>query len=235
MTDINGQIALVTGANRGLGAEFVSALLERGAAKVYAAVRTPETLDTDDPRVVPIRLDVTDAASIRAAAEQASDVTLLVNNAGIAVNQSLVSGDLDEIHREFDTNFWGPVLMTRAFAPVIVANGGGAIVNMHSALSWLAVGSYSATKAALWSASNSTRVELDPQGVQVVGVHVGWVDTEMAAHTDDVKVPPAQVVAEAFDTLEAGGAEAIVGDTARHVKSKLDQDVRVLYPQLANR
>jgi NAD(P)-dependent dehydrogenase (short-subunit alcohol dehydrogenase family) len=236
MTDINGQIALVTGANRGLGAEFVSALLERGAAKVYAAVRTPETLDTDDdPRVVPIRLDVTDAASIRAAAEQASDVTLLVNNAGIAVNQSLVSGDLDEIHREFDTNFWGPVLMTRAFAPVIVANGGGAIVNMHSALSWLAVGSYSATKAALWSASNSARVELDPQGVQVVGVHVGWVDTEMAAHTDDVKVPPAQVVAEAFDTLEAGGAEAIVGDTARHVKSKLDQDVRVLYPQLANR
>jgi NAD(P)-dependent dehydrogenase (short-subunit alcohol dehydrogenase family) len=235
MTDINGQIALVTGANRGLGAEFVSALLDRGAAKVYAAVRTPETVDTDDPRVVPIRLDVTDAASIRAAAEQASDVTLLVNNAGIAVNQSLVSGDLDEIHREFDTNFWGPVLMTRAFAPVIVANGGGAIVNMHSALSWLAVGSYSATKAALWSASNSARVELDPQGVQVVGVHVGWVDTEMAAHTDDVKVPPAQVVAEAFDTLEAGGAEAIVGDTARHVKSKLDQDVRVLYPQLANR
>jgi NAD(P)-dependent dehydrogenase (short-subunit alcohol dehydrogenase family) len=235
MTDINGQIALVTGANRGLGAEFVSALLERGAVKVYAAVRTPETLGVDDPRVVPIRLDVTDAASIRAAAEQASDVTLLVNNAGIAVNQSLVSGDLDQIHREFDTNFWGPVLMTRAFAPVIVANGGGAIVNMHSALSWLAVGSYSATKAALWSASNSARVELDPQGVQVVGVHVGWVDTEMAAHTDDVKVPTAQVVAEAFDTLEAGGAEAIVGDTARHVKSKLDQDVRVLYPQLAGR
>ncbi|MFF1635967.1 SDR family oxidoreductase [Leifsonia sp. NPDC058248] len=232
MTDISGQIALVTGANRGLGAEFVSALLERGAAKVYAAVRTPETLEADDPRVVPIRLDVTDAASIRAAAEQASDVTLLVNNAGIAVNQSLVSGDLDEIHREFDTNFWGPVLMTRAFAPVIVANGGGGIVNMHSALSWLAVGSYSATKAALWSASNSARVELHPQGVQVVGVHVGWVDTEMAAHTDDAKVPTAQVVAEAFDTLEAGGAEAIVGDTARHVKSKLDQDVRVLYPQL---
>jgi NAD(P)-dependent dehydrogenase (short-subunit alcohol dehydrogenase family) len=232
MTDISGQVAFVTGANRGLGAAFVADLLARGAAKVYAAARNPESIDTSDSRVVPIALDVTDAAAIAAAAEAAGDVTVLVNNAGIAVGQPLVAGDLAEMHREFDTNYWGPILLTRAFAPVIAANGGGAIVNMHSALSWVGVGSYSATKAALWSASNSTRVELAPQNIQVVGVHVGWVDTDMAAHTDDPKVAPEQVVTEAFDTVEAGGAEAIVGDFAQLVKSKLSDDVRVLYPEL---
>ena len=235
MTDITGQVALVTGANRGLGAAFVAGLLERGAAKVYAAARTPGKVDVTDPRVVPIALDVTDEASIVAAAAAADDVTVLVNNAGISVGQSLVSGDLADIRGEFDTNFWGPVLVTRAFAPVIAANGGGAIINMHSALSWVGVGSYSATKAALWSASNSARVELAPLDIQVVGVHVGWVDTDMAAHTDDPKVAPEQVVAEALAVTETGGAEAIVGDFAQHVKSKLDQDVRVLYPQLATR
>ena len=233
MTSLSGQVALVTGANRGLGAAFVAELLARGASKVYAAARRPESVDITDPRVVPLRLDVTDADSIRQAASTATDVTILVNNAGIAVNQSLVSGDLDEIRREFDTNFWGPVLVTRAFAPILSANGGGAIVSMHSALSWLAVGSYSATKAALWSASNSARVELAPQGIQVVGVHVGYVDTEMAADAEGVKVPPAQVVAEALDAVEAGDAEAIVGDVARQVKAVLNEDVRVLYPQLA--
>lgn len=233
MTELTGRVALVTGANRGLGAAFVSALLERGATKVYAAARHPETVDASDPRVVPLALDVTDAASIRRAAEAASDVTVLVNNAGISANQSLVSGDLDEARRELETNFWGPVLVTRAFAPVIERNGGGAVVNMHSALSWLAVGSYSVSKAALWSASNSARVELAPAGIQVVGVHVGYVDTDMAAHVDDDKVPPAVVVAEALDTVEAGGAEAIVGDAARRVKSVLHEDVRALYPQLA--
>ena len=233
MTDLAGRIAVVTGANRGLGAAFVADLLERGVSKVYAAARRPESVTVTDPRVVPLQLDVTDADSIRRAAETAADATLLVNNAGIAVNQSLVSGDLDEIHREFDTNFWGPVLLTRAFAPGIAANGGGAIVNMHSALSWLAVGSYSATKAALWSASNSARVELAPQGIQVVGVHVGWVDTEMAANADGAKESPERVVREALDAVAAGEAEAIVGETAQRVKAVLHEDVRVLYPQLA--
>lgn len=233
MTDIIGRVALVTGANRGLGAAFVAALLERGATKVYAAARRPETISADDPRVVPLALDVTDADSIRRAAEIATDVTILVNNAGIAVNESLVTGDLAEIHREFDTNFWGPVLVTRAFAPILEANGGGAIVSMHSALSWLAFGSYSATKAALWSASNSARVELAPAGIQVVGVHVGYVDTDMAADAEGVKVPPRQVVDEALDTVQEGGAEAIVGEVAQQVKAHLHEDVRVLYPQLA--
>jgi NAD(P)-dependent dehydrogenase (short-subunit alcohol dehydrogenase family) len=233
MTDITGRVALVTGANRGLGAAFVAALLDRGASRVYAAARRPETVDAADPRVIPLQLDVTDADSIRRAAEAAPDMTLLVNNAGIAANQSLVTGDLDEIRRELDTNYWGPVLVTRAFAPVIEANGGGAIVNMHSALSWLATGSYSATKAALWSASNSSRVELAPAGIQVVGVHVGYVDTEMAAGAPGVKVPPQQVAAEALDAVENDEAEAVVGEVAQAVKARLHEDVRALYPQLA--
>ncbi|WP_431245380.1 SDR family oxidoreductase [Leifsonia xyli] len=233
MTDITGSVALVTGANRGLGAAFVAALLDRGASKVYAAARRPETVVVDDPRVVPLELDVTDADSIQRAAATASDVTVLVNNAGIALGQSLVTGDLVEIRREFDTNFWGPVNIVRAFAPVLEANGGGAIVNMHSALSWFAIDSYSATKAALWSASNSARLELAPAGIQVVGVHVGYVDTEMAAAATGDKVPPRQVADEALDAVANGAAEAIVGDTARNVKARLHDDIRVLYPQLA--
>ncbi|MGN7798045.1 SDR family oxidoreductase [Leifsonia sp. 22587] len=233
MTDITGRVALVTGANRGLGAAFVAELLERGASKVYAAARRPGSVESDDPRVVPLELDVTDPESIGRAASIATDVSILVNNAGIAVNQSLVSGDLEEIRRELDTNFWGPVLVTRAFSPILEANGGGAIVNMHSALSWLGVGSYSASKAALWSASNSVRVDLAPAGIQVVGVHVGYVDTDMAADVTADKVPPQQVVEEALDAVQNDEAEAVVGDTARYVKSHLHEDVRVLYPQLA--
>ena len=233
MTDLIGRTALVTGANRGLGKAFVAGLLERGVVKVYAAARTVDSIDTSDSRIVPLQLDVTDPESIARAAEAAPDVTVLVNNAGIAVGQSLVSGDLDAAHHEFDTNFWGPVLVTRAFAPVLERNGGGAIVNMHSALSWYATGSYSASKAALWSASNSTRVELAPAGIQVVGVHVGYVDTDMAADVEADKVAPEQVVAEALSTVEDGGAEAIVGETAQRVKAVLHEDVRVLYPQLA--
>jgi len=233
MTDITGRVALVTGANRGLGAAFVAELLERGASKVYAAARRPGSVQSDDPRVVPLELDVTDPESIGRAASIATDVSILVNNAGIAVNQSLVSGDLEEIRRELDTNFWGPVLVTRAFSPILEANGGGAIVNMHSALSWLGVGSYSASKAALWSASNSVRVDLAPAGIQVVGVHVGYVDTDMAADVTADKVPPQQVVEEALDAVQNDEAEAVVGDTARYVKSHLHEDVRVLYPQLA--
>lgn len=233
MTDITGRVALVTGANRGLGAAFVAELLDRGAARVYAAARRPETIAADDPRVVPLTLDVTDPESIRRAAEAAPDVTILVNNAGIAANESLVTGDLDTARRELDTNYWGPILLTRAFAPVIERNGGGAIVTMLSALSWLATGSYSASKAAMWSATNSARVELAPRGIQVVGVHVGYVDTDMSADITADKVPPLQVVAEALDAVQADGAEAIVGDAARHVKSRLHEDVRVLYPQLA--
>lgn len=232
MTDITGQIALVTGANRGLGAEFVRQLLERGVEKVYAAVRRPDSLQAGDERIVPLELDVTDEESIVRAAEDAGDVTLLINNAGIDRNQSLVTGDLALARAEFDTNFWGPVLMTRAFAPIIERNGGGGVISMHSALSWYAIGSYSVSKAALWSATNSARVELAPQGIHVVGVHVGWVDTDMAAGAAGPKESADEVVGQALDAFESGRGEAVVGDVALRVKGALSEPVEALYPQL---
>lgn len=232
MTDITGQIALVTGANRGLGAEFVRQLLARGAAKVYAAVRRPESLQGIDDRVVPLALDVTDGESITRAAAAAGDVTLLVNNAGIDRNQSLITGDLSLVRAELDTNFWGPVLMTRAFAPIIERNGGGGIISMHSALSWYAVGSYSVSKAALWSATDSARVELAPRGIHVVGVHVGWVDTDMAVGAAGPKETADEVVRQALDAYASGRGEAVVGDVAQRVKSALSGPLDALYPQL---
>jgi len=231
-TDITGLVALVTGANRGLGAEFVRQLLDRGVAKVYAAVRRPDSLHSDDGRIVPLELDVTDEDSIRRAAAVAGDVTLLVNNAGIDRNQSLVTGDLALARAELDTNFWGPVLMTRAFAPIIEHNGGGGVISMHSALSWYAVGSYSVSKAALWSATNSTRVELALRGIHVVGVHVGWVDTDMASEATSPKETAGDVVAQALDAIEARQGEVVVGDVAQRVKSALTAPVEALYPQL---
>src|SRR5437764_247883 len=148
MTVIRDQIVLVTGASRGLGKAFVAALLARGAQKVYATARDPQTIAVDEARVVPLRLDVTDVASVAALVAQVGDLTMLVNNAGILVGASLLTGDLDAVRREFETNFYGPLHVTRALAPLILGNGGGAILNVHSALSWIALGSsYSGTMA----------------------------------------------------------------------------------------
>ena len=234
MTVLNDQVALVTGASRGLGKAFVAELLARGVSKVYATARNPLSVDASDPRVVPLRLDVTDPASSAALAAEIPDLTVLINNAGIAVGASLYSGDLDEVRREFETNFYGPVLVTRALGPIIAGNGGGAVLNVASVLSWIALsGSYSANKAALWSATNSLRLELAPQNIQVVGLHVGYIDTEMTSNVTAEKLPAAQVVREALDVVESGGFEALVGDLTRQVKAGLSADVSALYPQLA--
>src|SRR5882672_41651 len=147
MTDISKQTALVTGGARGLGKALVDELLARGVRKVYATARDPRTVTTDDPRVVPVQLEVTGADSVAAVAREVGDLTLLINNAGVYVGASLLTGDLDAVRREFETNFFGPLRVTQALAPIIVANGGGAILNVHSALSWIALGnSYSAAK-----------------------------------------------------------------------------------------
>lgn len=168
--NVTGQIALVTGANRGIGRQFVLELLERGASKVYATARRPETLEFDDPRVVPLRLDLLDHESVDAVAAAARDVSLLVNNAGITTGAALVTSDLAEIRREMDTHFWGTLDVIRAFSPVLAANGGGAIVNVLSALSWFAApgaGAYAAAKAAEWNMTNGVRLELAAQGTLV--------------------------------------------------------------------
>lgn len=219
---LNNAVVLVTGANRGIGAEFVAQLKQRGAAKIYAASRDG-AIDVDG--VEPIKLDITDPAQIQAAAAAAGDVQVLINNAGISTGTSVVSGDVADIRREMDTNFFGPLLMTQAFAPILKTNGGGAIVNVVSALSWFTLpsaGAYAASKAAAWSLTDSTRLELTDQGTQVVGVHMGLVDTDMAAGTDAPKISPASLASAGLDAIESGVDEVLGDDWAKLVKSGLN-------------
>jgi len=224
-------VVLVTGGNRGLGKAFVTEALARGAAKVYAAARDPQTVTT--PGATPLALDVTDPASVQRAAAEAGDATLVINNAGISLGASLLTSDLDEVRREFETNFYGPVLVTRAFAPILIANGGH-LLNVHSVLSWVTLGSsYSATKAALWQATNAFRLELAPQGVGVTGLHVGYIDTDMTATIEGPKVEAAEVARLALDGVEAGAFEVLADEITRNVKQGLSADPSALYPQLA--
>ncbi|MEG9550425.1 MULTISPECIES: SDR family oxidoreductase [Streptomyces griseus group] len=220
--ELKNTVAVVTGANRGLGRHLAAQLVERGA-KVYAAARRPETVDL--PGVTPLRLDVTDQESIQEAARIASDATLLINNAGVSTGATLVGGDLGEVRREMETNFFGPLLTTRAFAPVIEGNGGGGVLNVLSALSWFhpaGLGSYAATKAAAWALSDATREELAPRGIAVSALHVGYMDTDMAAAVPaDQKADPVEVAAHALRAIEKGLPEVLADETSRLVKASL--------------
>ncbi|MFE5140118.1 SDR family oxidoreductase [Streptomyces fagopyri] len=231
MTSIEGSVALVTGGSRGIGRALVQGLYERGAKKVYATARDPRTVT--HPDAVALALEVTDPASVAAAAEQAQDVTLLINNAGASVNANFLESPVEDVRREFETNFYGPLLVTRAFVPVIERNGGGHILNVHSVLSWIGVlGSYSASKAAFWSQTNSLRLDLKPRGIEVTGLHVGYVDTDMAAHVDAPKSSPDAVAAQALDGIASGAFEVLADDLTRQVKAQLSEDIAVMYPQL---
>lgn len=219
---IDQSTVLVTGANRGLGKAFAEALVEAGAT-VYAGARDPESVTT--PGVTAVRLDVTDPTSVVAAAAALGDVTVVINNAGIGRSGSLLTGEsLDGFREELETNVIGPLQVTRAFAPALAANGGGAIVNIHSALSWMTspqVAGYSATKAALWSLTNATRGELRDQGTLVVGVHVGYMDTDLTADVTAPKSEPADLVLQVIEALENGEEEVLGDETSRFVKSVL--------------
>ncbi|UGT62174.1 SDR family oxidoreductase [Nocardia asteroides] len=232
MPTLNGAVVLVTGANGGIGTHFVHEALARGAAKVYATARTPR--DWNDERIVPLTLDVTDAESIRAAVAAAPDVTVLINNAGTSVSSTGILTQSDaEIRANVETNFLGPLFLARAFAPILSGRDESVIIDIHSLLSWYAVaGIYSATKAALWSATNSLRLELAPEGVHVVGVHVGYVDTPMAAHATDPKTKPGDLVRTVFDAVEAGEYEVLADQGSVQVKAGLSAPIEALYPQL---
>jgi NAD(P)-dependent dehydrogenase (short-subunit alcohol dehydrogenase family) len=224
---INGAVALVTGANRGLGRHFTQQLLERGATKVYATARRPELIDI--PGVEPLRLDITDPSSIAAAAGIATDVTLLINNAGVSTNAKLVTGDLDKIRLELDTHFWGTLGMIRAFAPRL---GGGAILNVLSALSWFNVdgaGAYGAAKAAAWNLTNGVRLELAPQKTLVTGLHLGAADTDMMAGYQGPKADPAVIVRAALDGVEQNLIEVVADEWSATVKASLAADPGKFY------
>ncbi|HUS22083.1 MAG TPA: SDR family oxidoreductase [Aeromicrobium sp.] len=232
--EIKGSVALVSGANRGLGAAFCRLLLDRGATTVYAGARDPSKVRTAG--VVPVQLDVTSLADIAAASERCADVTLLVNNAGIGTGTGSLAEDALEMARsEFDTNVFGPLAMSRAFAPVLGANGGGTIINVLSVLSWLSVPSsamYCASKAASWSLTNSLRQELLGQGTQVLGLHVGFMDTDMTAGIDGPKSSPDDVAAQTLDGVEAGAHEVLADEVSRNVRAGLSADLTALYPAL---
>ncbi len=232
--DISSSTALVTGANRGLGKQFVSELLRRGA-RVYAGARDPGSIDVDG--AIPIAVDITDPESVAAAAATAGDVTLLINNAGIGIGVNLLTGDLDGARSELDTNYFGTLSAIRAFAPVIEHNGGGAILNVLSVLSWFSIpdsGGYCASKSAAWSMTNAVRAGLADKGIRVTALHVGLMDTDMGAGIDAPKADPADVAAQALDGIAAGAYEVLADDVSRGVQAGLSKGVAGIYPQFAN-
>ena len=232
MTKLAGSVVLVTGANGGLGTEFVRQAVARGARRVYATARKPRTWDDD--RVVPLALDVTEPASVAAATAAAGDTTIVINNAGVSARGSLLATPLEQVRAVYETNVFGPLAVAQAFAPVL-ENGGGALVDIHSALSWFSTtGAYPSTKAALWSVTNTLRLELAAQGTQVVGAHLGYTDTPLTAGLDVDKEDPRDIVAAIYDGLEAGDYEVLADDTSRRIKQNLSQPLTALYPQLAN-
>ncbi|MCW2523636.1 MAG: short-chain dehydrogenase [Frankiales bacterium] len=231
--DISASTAFVTGANRGLGRHFAEQLLARGAT-VYAGARNPDSIDLAG--AIPIAIDVTDPASVEAAARASSGVNLVINNAGSATGASLLTGDLADLRLEMDTHYFGSLAVTRAFAPQLAANGGGSILNVLSVLSWITfpnVGGYSAAKAAAWSMTNELRIELAGQGTTVSALHVGYMDTDMARHVEAEKNDPAVVAKLALDAVAAGELEILADDLSRQVQAGLAGGVAALYPQAA--
>jgi NAD(P)-dependent dehydrogenase (short-subunit alcohol dehydrogenase family) len=223
---LDNAIVLVTGANRGLGEEFARQALARGARKVYAAARDPAKVTL--PGVVPVRLDVNDAAQVAQAAAACGDVTLVINNAGIAAGGSLLEeGSIEALQRMMDTNVYGMLRVSQAFAPVLASHGGGAFLNVLSVASWIStpgLAAYAATKSAAWSVNNGLRIALKEQGTQVLGLHVGFIDTDLTRGIDLPKLAPSEVVARAYAALEEGRSEVLIDELSQNVKRGLSQD-----------
>ncbi len=220
---------LITGANRGIGLAFARAALERGARKVYAAARNPDSITL--PGVTPLHLDVNSPADIAAAALLASDTTIVINNAGIAVTGGVMAADAEALlRRHFETNVLGVLRVSQAFAPVLARNGGGALLNVASIASWISgslLANYAVSKSALWSLSNGLRHELRAQGTQVLTLHMGFVDTDLTHGIDAPKSTPENIVARALDGLEAGAQEVLADELTQQVKQGLSAEPAV--------
>ena len=223
---IENAVVLVTGANRGIGRALVDAALQRGASKVYAAMRTPRPLGL--PRVEEVVLDVTSETQVRDAAARCTDVTLVINNAGIADPGGFLAPEsLSACQRHIETNVYGLLRMAQAFAPVLAARGGGAMLNILSVASWInspMLGAYGLSKAAAWALTNGLRIELREQNTLVAGLHVGFVDTDLARQIDMPKLPASEVAERALAGIEAGEEEILVGERALQIKRGLTAD-----------
>jgi NAD(P)-dependent dehydrogenase (short-subunit alcohol dehydrogenase family) len=232
---IANSVALVTGANRGIGLAFTRELLARGARKVYGGARDPASITLLG--VEALRLDVTKAGDVAAAAARAGDVTLVINNAGIGlVGGFLAPESEDAARRQFETNFYGMLRMSRAFAPTLAAHGGGALLNVLSIAAWTNGGflaAYAASKSAAWSLTNSLRFELAAQKTQVLALHMGFVDTDLVRAIDLPKTSPEEIVRRALDGLEAGLDEVIADEPTRLVKQGLSAAAASYLPQRA--
>ena len=231
--NIQNAVVLVTGANRGIGLAFTRQLLARGARKVYAAARDPATVTL--PGVQALRLDVTKPEEIAAAAQQANDVTLVINNAGIAQPGGFLADDSDAVARRiFETNFFGMLNVSKTFAPVLKANGGGALLNVLSVASWVNGGelaAYSASKSAAWSLTNALRHELAAQKTQVLGLHMAYVDTDLTRGFEVQKSSAEEIVQRALDGLEAGADEVLADALTQQVRQGLTAPRPAYLPQ----
>jgi NAD(P)-dependent dehydrogenase (short-subunit alcohol dehydrogenase family) len=226
--DITNATVFVTGANRGLGLALAREAVRRGAAKVYAGMRN--TSGFDEPGIIPVRIDVTDKASITAATELAADTTLLINNAGIAtlIDGPLASDMEEQSQRLFDTNYYGVVRVTQAFEQILSAKPQAAIINVLSDIVWLPrpiLTAYAASKAAAWSFTNQLRFHLQDRGIQVLGLHVGFMDTDLTHGIDVAKASPQDVARQTYDALTAGKSEIMADEGTALLKSTLAAEV----------
>lgn len=227
----DGRTVLVTGANGGLGGEFVRQALARGASKVYAAARKPKVWD--DERIETLVLDINNPGDIAHAVAVASDVDFLINNAGVAPEGDSLAGSSELLHSVFATNFFGPLAVANAFTPVLAANGGGTMLNILSAAAWISMPTgYAAAKAAMWSATNGLRLALEAQQTQVVGLLVGMIDTPMSARWDVPKVSAESVVSKAYDGVAAGLIEILADDLTQGLKLQLSTKAEEFYPPM---
>lgn len=229
--DISNQVALITGANRGLGHHLANELLARGA-KVYAGARDPKTIQL--PGVIPVQLDITDPQSVTEAARAVPDLTLLINNAGSHTGASLIDGDIDQIRLDMETHFFGTLSMIRACAPIIEKNGGGTILNILSVLSWFSVGetAYPAAKSAEWNMTNTLRMALAPKNIRVSGLHVAFMDTDMTANVKAPKASPADIASIAIDGIATDSYEIVADDWSRKLQHDFSGGAQAVYPQL---
>jgi NAD(P)-dependent dehydrogenase (short-subunit alcohol dehydrogenase family) len=233
--NIENAVVFITGANRGIGLAFAKAALARGARKVYAGSRDPSKITL--PGVQAVRLDVTDDEQVREAAARCNDVNIVINNAGIATfGGAIADGSLESARAQLETNYFGVLRMSREFASVLASNGGGAMINVLSVASWIqrpTLGLYASTKSAAWGLTNSLRHELRAQGTQVLGLHMGFVDTDLTKGIDMPKESPEVIVQRAFDALEAGAEEVLADETTQQVKLGLTAQPPVYLAPLA--